>query len=308
MQIIFLIRRFIAMFLASFIIMGVPAVSETHDVKDPENCKMNFSVVTDAHIEGVSVDNERTRPARQLFVKAMRDIKNCKTENDAVVFLGDNTMNGQDIENLFFYGMIENIQPAKNIYTAMGNHDTGNGINDYEKRAKRFWSYYNGFTNSNVQKPYYYYEMLDNCCFIFMASESDAVNAADISMEQIQWLDGVLTEAENAGVPAFVFNHHTPWHIQANSSELIDVLTKHHDVFYMSGHTHTTQLTAYDFDEDTHYFNIPKMTDKGVTDDGTKNDSGLGLQVEIYDSEVTIRGRHFCTSEWSDYDFTYNIK
>lgn len=305
MQIIFIIRRFFALFFAAIFMLGSAGVSQTHDVKDPENCKMNFSVMSDVHMEGFATDFDRVRPAQLRFFNALRDIKNNKTTNDALVFLGDNTMGGQDFENMLFYGVIETIKPAEKIFTAMGNHDSGNGQNKYDSAAKTFWSYFNGFTGHNVTKPYYY-EKLKNCYFIFMGSESDAVHTPDISDEQLTWLDEILTKAEADGLPAFVFNHHTPWHLADKSATLIDIITKHSDVFYISGHTHTTKLTASDFDEDSHYINLPKSTD--LNTNGESDDAGLGLQVEIYESEIVMRARRFYNSEWSNYEFTYAVK
>lgn len=293
------IRKVVASFLALFLLLGVSLPTETHDVKDAENCKMNFTVLSDAHMEG------NNKPPRDRFIQTLYDVKNCETPNDALVFLGDNTMNGQNIENLFFYGLIERIQPAESIYTAMGNHDTGNGVDQYDKLASRFWSYYNAFTGNQVEAPYYYSVKLDDCYFIFMASESDAVNSPDISIEQINWLDGVLTEAENDNLPAFVFNHHPYTHLIENYTELLDVLVAHHDVFYICGHTHTTKLLAFDFDYDSHYINLPKCTDI-VSSTDEYDDAGTGIQVEIYDSQVVIRARRFYASEWL-YEYDYSI-
>lgn len=295
---IFSIRRYFALFLAFLFTVGVPTPSQTHDVKNKEECLMNFSVLSDVHVE---MNNDNTR---KRFVSALRDIKNSETPNDALVFLGDNTMGGQIAENLLFNGLVELIEPAKSVYTAMGNHDTGNGQSEamFQSRAAYFWNCFNSFNGTNVESPYYYYEEFENCFFVFMATEADAVNVPTISIEQVQWLDSVLAKADEAGVPAFVFNHHPLNYIDENGAALIETLMRHHDVFYISGHNHAPKLDIGRFGADTHYIVVPKCTD--IPAEGVQDDTGAGLQIEIYENEVVIRARRFCTSEWlGEYSF-----
>lgn len=299
MSYITLLRKSIASFLALFLLIGVPATEQTHDVTDSDSCKYNFTVLSDVHMEG------NNKAQRDRYIKTLYDVKNNESGNDAVVFLGDNTMNGQDIENLFFWGITDKIHPSDNIYTVMGNHDTGNGVNKFDRLSNRFWSYYNGFTGKNIPSPYYYCEALEDCYFIFMSTESDAVNSPDISDAQISWVDACLDKAEKDGVPAFIFNHHPYMYYQSGGDALAEVIEKHSDVFYICGHTHTTHMTVLSLDEDSHYINLPKCTDINDSEN-SEDDTGLGIQVEIYDSEVLIRARRFYNCEWV-YEYSFDI-
>lgn len=292
------IRKLAALVLATLFLIGVPVSAQTHDVKDADRCLMNFSVLSDAHVE---MNNNNTR---KRFVSTLYDVKNCTTENDALVFLGDNTMSGQVAENLLFNGLLDLIKPAASVYTAMGNHDTGNGAGEkvFEARAAYFWNCFNSFHGTDVQAPYYYAKEFDHCVMAFMASESDNSNTFSVSQEQITWLDGVLTKADEAGVPAFVFNHHPLQYIESNHAALLDVLMKHHNVFFINGHDHVSSLEIGRWGRDTYYIVVPKCTD--VPADGVQDDTGAGLQIELYEDEVLVRARRFSTSEWlSEYSF-----
>ena len=189
----------------------------------------------------------------------------------------------------------------------MGNHDTGNGIDKYDSLSKRFWSYYNTFNNENVDNVYYWREV-NGYRFVFLGSESDNVNTSVISEAQLKWLDGVLAENDNTGKPVFVFNHHPYNYLENadNAVELERILTEHKNVFYLSGHTHTTQMDFEKFDEDSYSFNLPRCTE--ATDNVDTNDSGLGLQVYVFDNEVQVKSRRYYDSQWGKYDFTYEIK
>ncbi|MDD6146708.1 MAG: metallophosphoesterase [Oscillospiraceae bacterium] len=298
---IVLMQRCLALFLALIFSIGVPTPTQTHDVKDKDECLMSFSVLSDVHVE---MNNNTTR---KRFVSVLYDVKNAETENDALVFLGDNTMNGQVGENLVFNGLIDLVDPAKAVYTAMGNHDTGNGNGEdnYRRRAAYFWNCFNDFNGTNVKAPYYYAQEFDNCVFAFMASEADASNFPTISKEQVQWLDGVLAKTDEAGVPAFVFNHHPLKYIDENGAALLETLMRHHNVFFINGHDHDSFLDIGNFDPDTHYIVVPKCTD--LPEEGMQDDTGAGLQIEIYDGEVLVRARRFCTSEWLG-EYSFSIK
>ena len=295
------LRKLIALILATVFLIGVPIATEPYDVKDKDNCLMNFSVLSDVHIE---MNNS---VSRKRFVSALYDVKNCQTQNDALVFLGDNTMSGQVAENLLFNGLIDVIKPAASVYTAMGNHDTGNGAGEkvFEKRAAYFWNCFNSFHGTDVKAPYYYSQELDHAVFAFMASEADNSDMPTISKEQVDWLDGVLAKADEKGVPAFVFCHHPLDFIDENGAELLYVLMQHHNVFFINGHTHTNKIETRQWGDDTYKIIVPKCTD--VPADGVQDDSGAGLQIEVYENEVVVRARRFCTSEWLG-EYRYPVK
>lgn len=301
MFIVNLLRKILAALISLIVLLWTGAgVGSESTQSDIQGYNLSFAVLSDVHMEG-------NNPERfEKFAQILSDIKR-NVPSDTIAFLGDNTMNGQIIENLFFHGFINEIKPVEKIYTVMGNHDTGNGIDKYDSLSKRFWSYYNTFNNENVDNVYYWREV-NGYRFVFLGSESDNVNTSVISEAQLQWLDGVLDENDNTGKPVFVFNHHPYNYLENadNAVELERILTEHKNVFYLSGHTHTTQMDFEKFDEDSYSFNLPRCTE--ATDNADTNDSGLGLQIYVFDNEVQVKSRRYYDSQWGKYDFTYEIK
>lgn len=301
MFIVNLLRKILAALISLIVLLWTGAgVGSESTQSDIQGYNLSFAVLSDVHMEG-------NNPERfEKFAQILSDIKR-NVPSDTIAFLGDNTMNGQIIENLFFHGFINEIKPVEKIYTVMGNHDTGNGIDKYDSLSKRFWSYYNTFNNENVDNVYYWREV-NGYRFVFLGSESDNVNTSVISEAQLQWLDGVLAENDNTGKPVFVFNHHPYNYLENadNAVELERILTEHKNVFYLSGHTHTTQMDFEKFDEDSYSFNLPRCTE--ATDNADTNDSGLGLQIYVFDNEVQVKSRRYYDSQWGKYDFTYEIK
>lgn len=301
MFIVNLLRKTTAALISVIILMwtGAGTVDESNPSR-VEGYNLSFAVLSDVHMEG-------NNPERfKKFAQILSDIKT-NVPSDTIAFLGDNTMNGQIIENLFFHGFINKIKPVEKTYTVMGNHDTGNGIDKYNSLSKRFWSYYNTFNNENVDNVYYTRDV-NGYKFVFLGSESDNVNTSVISETQLQWLDRVLSENDAGGKPVFVFNHH-PYNYLENedcSAELERLLTEHKNVFYFSGHTHTTQMDFEKFDEDSYSFNLPRCTE--ATDNVDTNDSGLGLQIYVFDDEVKVKSRRYYDYQWGKYEFTYVIK
>ena len=91
--------RFLSIALVLFVLpFAGKGKTEPYDVKDPDACVLNFSILSDSHIEG----NNFAR--YKIFNNALQNVTQNQSGNDAIVFLGDNTMNGQHIENMLFHG------------------------------------------------------------------------------------------------------------------------------------------------------------------------------------------------------------
>ena len=73
---------------------------EAFDVTDPNACLLDLTVFSDVHVEG------NNYPRYKVFVECLRDAVKNKSGSDAFLFLGDNTMNGQNIENMIFHGTL----------------------------------------------------------------------------------------------------------------------------------------------------------------------------------------------------------
>ncbi len=272
-----------------------------HDVKDPDACRLNFAVLSDSHIEG----NNMTR--YKVFARSLKDVRRNQSGLDAVVFLGDNTMNGNSTESMFFHGTVSLLLKNQKVVPVMGNHDIGNGQGDYEKLQNRWYAYTEAFFDKKLTVPYYY-DVIDGFYFIVLGTEEQTSNSMTLTDDQLEWLRYTLEDAANSGKPAFVFSHH-PERASYRADpdyaySLTDILTAYaedHDLFYFSGHTHRTLTrssfqTNYNFPE-TSLPCLTKLT--GEKDNIIMDETGVGVEVEVYDSEVVIRGRNFYQGEWS---------
>ncbi len=269
---------------------GTIEATSAYTAEAPEELIMSFSAVSDIHVE-----SNNPKPY-SMYANVLKGLK-AGADNDAVVFLGDNTMNGQTIENMLFYPVLKAINPAENIFVVMGNHDIGNGNGDYNKFAKEYILSNRLYFGSNIGSKPYYYEVVNGCYMIFLASEDLTVNDCVMTEEQLVWLRGVLDEAEAAGSPIFVFNHHPLYQLRGvESNSLAEILNDYDNLLYLYGHTHK-EIDAYSFRTEggVDTVNVPRSTAEGN-----------GIVVEVYEDEVVVRGRNFVTNEWiEDLRFTY---
>ncbi len=286
------------------LVMLIPAGSgktAEYDVREPGSCKLNFTVLSDSHIEG----NNFAR--YQVFVRALQNVKKNKSGNDAIVFLGDNTMNGQNLENMLFHGTAALILKDQFVLSCMGNHDIGNGEGDYEELQSRWYTYTNAFFDKQLTTPYYC-DVINGYYFIVLGTEAHTSNTMTLSNAQLAWLREVLEEAAVSGKPTFVFSHHPERASYREDPSYPDTLTglltafaQTNDLFYFSGHTHRTLTSSsircyYNFPE----ISLPCLTTlSGEKDNEITDRTGCGVEVEVYQNEVVIRGRNFYTGEWA---------
>ncbi len=264
----------------------IPPV-ESYEAKNAPELKTSFTVLSDIHIEG---NNFQTFKEYSEILKEVRNSKN----NDTLVFLGDNTMNGQDIESIFFYTALKNTKPAENLIIAPGNHDYGNGTGGYDMMAERFLKYAN-FAGCNIDTNNYY-KIIDGYYFIVLTSESDSVNGIDISESQLQWLENLLKEASKEDKPIFVFSHHPVNYIEDGPSDkLSNVIADYENVIFFCGHTHA-QLSERTVSvvNGVKSVNLPKSTEHATEG----YEPGIGAVVEVYENEVLIRFRDFDDGKW----------
>ena len=302
MTMLYLFAKAISSVLAvimTFFALG-SGTGEFHDVKNPEEFPTVFTVLSDVHLEGLDQEFTFTK-SYSAFTKVLDDVSRLSGRNDALVFLGDNTMNGQHIENLLFYGAVNSMDPAEKIIVAAGNHDYSNGEGDYEEYKNRFLYYNNAFFADDITEPYYY-NIVNGCYIICLSSEDVTVNDMYISNAQLAWLKNTLDKAEKVGAPIFVMAHHPADYLNGReANELTDLLNDYDNLLYFCGHTHSPygEGSVYTLNG-VNCINLPKCTHKDS--EGT----GIGAQVEVYDDEVVVRIRDFYNGCYID-EFTYPI-
>lgn len=262
---------------------GVPYTAEK-----PDELITGFAVVSDIHVE---TNNPKSYGNLYNVLEGVKAGESL----DAVVYTGDNVMNGQLLENVFFYSALRGVMPAEKNYVVAGNHDFGNGEGDYSKFCKNFILNNNLYLGNNISKPYYY-KVLNGCYMIVLSSEDLSVNDYVISDEQIEWLKGVLDEAKEAGAPIFVFNHHPIYLVRDRDyREIAMILQQYDNLLYVHGHYHN-DLNADSFYDwhNVDCINLPRITET------TDYEAGDGIVVEVYEDEVVVRGRDFIKGEWID--------
>ena len=82
---------------------------------------------------------------------------------------------------------------------------------------------------------------------------------------------------------------------------------KENDIFCFVGHTHMPMYLFWSFHTSDGFPEtyLPRLTDLGgESDNDPFEDTGIGLEVEVYENEVVLRARDFYRGEWK-YD-TYS--
>ena len=311
--------KIIATILALFVYFPMGIIAE-YSPKG-ENPELAFSVLSDVHMEGNNTERFN------LFGEGIRDV-NSATRNDALIFLGDNTMNGQTIENLMFYGLLGRFNTIDNVLMVSGNHDLcpneNNGKDagvDYTALANRFMSFNNMFLNNDIDNVYYSRE-INGYKFIVLGSEADAGVMEYLSIEQLTWLEAELKSAEESGKPVFIFNHYplshtwpfvwTEGHIGLES-ELLHLIMRSskNQIVYFSGHLHMglyDNKVSHVNEGNVTYVSVPAFGADNNVGNADIQDKGMGLYVEVYGNEILIRMRNYVEHEWMDIELSIPVK
>lgn len=282
------------MILLSMFSPALGGTTEPYAAERPDELISSFAVVSDIHVE-----TNHPEPYNNLK-NVLEGIKVGENLDD-VVYTGDNVMNGQFLEDVFFYSAVKAVMPAEKNFVITGNHDLGNGEGDYDQFRSNFMLF-NKLVLGNDIDELYYYRVVNGCYMIFMSSEALCVGDYVVSDEQMEWLKGVLDEAAAANAPIFVFNHHPIYLIRDRDyRELALLLQKYDNLLYLHGHYHN-KLVADSFYEwhGVDCINVPRATE------ATDYEPGQGLVVEVYENEVVVRSRNFIEGKWiEDLRFTY---
>lgn len=275
----------------TLLMMLSPAFDSTgakYTAERPEELITSFAVVSDIHVE-------TNNPTSFNNFKAVLEGAKGGENVDSVVYTGDNVMNGQLLENLFFYLGVKGVNPAENNFVVMGNHDIGNGTGDYLEHKNNFITNNRLFLGNNVGEGYYY-RVVNGCYMIFLSLEDLTVNTSIMSEQQLNWFAGVLDEAKAKNAPIVVFNHHPIDYLEGVPSDSLINLCKGYDkLIYVHGHIHD------DLGEDNFYnvggvdcINLPRCTET------VDYEAGDGVVIEVYENEIVVRGRDFIKGEWID--------
>ena len=271
--------KFVGFLLSTILVWTVPPqLGTTFEPADEANLKLQVSIISDAHMQSFDY------PTYQGLAKSLRDIGASKRRQDALVFLGDNTMNGQPYEYIMFYGILSqyNRVNSANTLVAIGNHDLHLSEYSAADAIARHNFFLRSYSGVSTDKPYYS-KRISGYTFVILGGEGP--RETTISQAQVNWLDQTMAAAER-GKPIFVFFHHP-----LNSAEALAVLEQYSNVFLFNGHLHTS-LSVQKTNGITRV-NLPALHDhsgRGVEKEG--------LQMEVYANKILLRGRNYIEGKW----------
>ncbi|MCL2023530.1 MAG: metallophosphoesterase [Oscillospiraceae bacterium] len=275
---------------------GLKAVSPPVPV-DEDTLISQLSVMSDVHMETFTTSRYRG------FAQALKGLP---AENNTLVLLGDNTMNGQKTEYYVLYGLLNRYGP-KNTLVAAGNHDVrinfmqeGAGrlaISDANRRHMDFWS---AHLNSFLDVPYYS-RKIDGATVMVLASEQETEGVGQyFSDAQWEWILETV-ETAPADEPVIIFNHDPLPGIfgqsfsGAQGNELKDWLSDcGKEIILLSGHIHP----SLSYVRTETFGGLTCVNVPAFMSNESPETTSLGFQVEIYPNEVVLRLRNFGTGEW----------
>ncbi|MDO3410471.1 metallophosphoesterase [Saccharibacillus sp. CPCC 101409] len=187
--------------------------------------------------------------------------------------------------------------------------ETGPGVGPQElwrRRMRRFEA------GTGISSPYHDH-WIGGWHFIFLGSESPDPKDAYLSAEQLNWLELKLAERASPERPVFVFLHQPlidtvagstreqGWHGVEPDEVVKDILSGCPQAILFSGHTHW-QLEAPRMMYDGENW-LPAMFNASSvgylwTDADEHLEGSQGLQVDIYNDRVVVRGRDFTRRRW----------
>lgn len=299
----------IALFMSFFIFMPIGSAPAAIEKTDADNCILSATVLSDLHMEG----NNSVRHKRVGNILRAAE----KADNDLLLLLGDNTMNGQVMETLLVYGLVSRFFDKEDVIVSPGNHDmdTSNNTNaTFETLSKRFVSMRNGFFTDNGNKVYFSREE-KGYKFIVLGGEGRTGEDGKqiLSDEQLNWLESELKDAAESGKPCFILNHYLAYgrngsrsyanfNIADQNDRLTEILeTSGVRTFYFCGHSHYgVSDDSVGTTNNVTYINLPATGNPGnyypANEDCGKD--GIGMQMEVYENRVVLRFRNYLTGQW----------
>jgi predicted phosphodiesterase len=295
------------------------------DTKE-DNCLLNMELISDTHIEA-------DYPFRSGFIKqGFKRMSKSKAPVDGVVICGDLTNYADEPSLAKFYDIIGEYCPGQAVVVA-GNHDIGHAgdrdVTDIsrEEALANIVKYHNEFYGDNCESNYYAID-INGYKFIVIGDEvvdGGHWDAISMTQAQLDFLDEQLALGTAEGKPVFVCCH---WPLDGiNGEDIIwdgsgiaedeypvkAILEKYSNVFYISGHMHGGIRNEYVGEKyemplaeqvnGVTYISLPTY---GIINQYGITWSGLGAQMEVYDSKVILRPINYLTGNWyvnSEYTF-----
>lgn len=286
--------------IVSFTFLTIPKGQVYAAKKNKPN--LIFPVISDVHIGGTNADLK--------FRNTLQDL-NCKLPNyNAIAIVGDITDNGEANNYDTFMNILNsNKNPSAASIITMGNHE-------YYSKNSTLAQCQNRFISKTHMPALNYDKWINGYHFIVLSPENlGKGSGVVVTDEQLNWLDGKLSENEAYNKPAFVFLHqpipHTVYGSDTcdnveNPDELTAVLQKHPEAIYFSGHSHyLLEHPRTMFQNGFTMFNTGAIYYMMSEDDNYEpNTLAEGLVVKVYDKKVVVKCREFSQHKWVGKTFT----
>ncbi len=274
-----------------------------------------FFVMSDTHLDlGGGSYEER-------LIDAFEDIAQMNEAPEFIIVNGDITNDGTAAEYDLFRSLATDagLDFANRFTLVMGNHeqstsDTPGGAAVYAERRATFKEHAG-------TDEVYFERSIAGAHLIALGPDldptSDWVNFK-LSGEQLAWLDAQLSADEVSGRLSLVFCHEplhgtvkdtTPgtWGFTnsiENDAALADVIGRHGNLVFFSGHTHAYPDCAVS-DDGTRAFvasgSVAYEYQKGSDDsEGSDTSASSGLLVSLYEHALAIDVRDFDNERWDD--------
>ena len=284
------------MILVSMIFPSVGNTAASFEAKNPDELVASFVAVSDIHVETNNPESYDNLYKVLDGIRAGEDV-------DAVIYTGDNVMNGQVLENFFFYTAIRAMMPAEKNFVLAGNHDLGNTEGDYESLLDNYLLNNKLYFYEDYDKGYFC-RVVNGCYIVSIISEDPTTWEFVMSEEQFAWLEDVLAQAQAEDAPVLVFNHFPIFFNGGTGARLAALLNEYGADLFVYGHYHN-EMGADNFGKwnGVNIINLPRVTEV------TEYEAGNGIVIEVYEDEILVRARNFITGQWhEDLVYTYETK
>ncbi len=305
-----LIMVIITILSAAGVLTG-PSTETPMTFKNEDEVKMSFVAYADTQVLPFGYH-------KFMLENGFSDIENSGLSFDALVVAGDLTEMSDDASYDILWNAIEDSEFDK-VILSTGNHDIRF---DFSGRSDYIMSKNEEYLGIDIDKYYFSYDV-NGYTFIVMNSDKWELEQAHISADQLTFLDSELAKATADGKPTFVINHQplaythglpTDWagaDIGKQSDQVLEILTKYENVFFLNGHLHDgiteNSLEVLDEEKGVYSVNLPSFGKEN--DFGEFLQAGLGAYVEVYEDEVVFTARDFAAGEALEgYTKTFTLK
>jgi 3',5'-cyclic AMP phosphodiesterase CpdA len=287
--------RGVGALLSLLMTFSLPAPAGETIAPEREDVRLQFAVFSDVHMESFTW-SRFTR-----FARCLRDLGAGTQKPDALVLLGDNTMNGQPFEYLMLYGLLSRYQPARRFVAAMGNHDLNRSAYTPAAAIARHDLFLKAYTGAGYGTPYYE-TTVNGYPFLVLGDEAPHEDTtATLTQTQLDWFARALRRAAATEKPIFVFCHQpldgtfSGKGLGEQSRAVLDLMLPYKNVFFFSGHLHTPPQDCRIVREgNVTMVNVPTLLSNEAA-------PGFGYQAEVYADGVLLRGRDYLTGTWQEH-------